>query len=84
MSRPFQSFARLNRSWDIRFLETHSLRSAFLLLLLAMFALGMLSFMLLYDMVRLGRVDWTAVFLVPVFTVGGWRYSRLIYRRLGR
>ena len=84
MSRPLESFGFLNRSWDIRILETQSLRSVFVALLLAVFMLGMLTSMTVYEAVRLHRLDWSVAFLFPVFVLSVCRYAPLIYRRLGR
>ena len=84
MSRPLESFEFLNRGWDIRILETQSLRSVFVMLLLALFMLGMLTSMVVYEAVRLHRFDWSIAFLFPVFLLSVFRYAPLIYRRLGR
>jgi Ni/Fe-hydrogenase subunit HybB-like protein len=84
MSRPLESFEFLNRVWDIRVLETQSLRSVFVFLLLGMFVLGMLSSMTIYQAVHLHRFDWTAAFLSPVFILAAFRYAPVLYRRLGR
>ena len=84
MSRPLESFEFLNRGWDIRILEAQSLRSVFVVLLLDMFMLGMLTFMTLYEAVRLHRFNWSTAFLLPVFLLAAFRYAPLVYRRLGR
>jgi len=84
MSRPLESFEFLNRGWDIRILEAQSLRSVFVVLLLDMFMLGMLTFMTLYEAVRLHRFNWSTAFLFPVFLLAVFRYAPLVYRRLGR
>jgi hypothetical protein len=80
----FESFEYLNRGWDIRTLETQSLRSVFVGLLLALFMLGMLTSLTIYEAVRLRRINWSAVFLFPVFILAVFRYAPLLYRRLGR
>ena len=84
MSRPLESFEFLNRGWDIRILETQSLRSVFVLLLLALFMLGMLTSVTIYEAVRLHRFNWSTAFLFPVFILAVFRYAPLVYRRLGR
>jgi len=84
MSRPLESFEFLNRGWDIRILESQSLRSVFVMLLLALFMLGMLTSMTIYEAVRLHRFNWSTAFLFPIFILSVFRYAPLIYRRLGR
>jgi hypothetical protein len=84
MSRPLESFEFLNRGWDIRLLETQSLRSVFVVLLLALFMLGMLTSMTIYEAVRLHRFDWSAAFLLAVFVLLVFRCAPVVYRRLGR
>lgn len=84
MSRPFQSFEFLNRGWDIRLLESQSLRSVFVMLLFDLFMLGMVTSMMIYDVFRLHRFNWSIAILLLVFILPALRYSRLIYRRLGR
>jgi hypothetical protein len=84
MSRPLESFEYLNRGWDIRILETQSLRSVFVVLLLDLFMLGMLTSMTVYEAVRLHRFNWSTAFLFPVFILAVFRYAPLVYRRLGR
>jgi hypothetical protein len=84
MSRPLESFEFLNRGADVRLLETQSLRSVFVVLLLDLFMLGMLTSMMLYEAVHLRRFNWAGTFLFPVFIFPVFRFGRLIYRRLGR
>jgi hypothetical protein len=84
MSRPLESFEFLNRGWDIRILETQSLRSLFVWSLVDLFMLGMLTSMTLYEAVRLHRFNWSTAFLFPVFILSVFRYVPLVYRRLGR
>ena len=84
MSRLFESSEFLNRGWDIRLRESQSLRSVFVVLLLDWFMPGMLSSMMVYAIFRLHRFDWSTAILLPVFILPAIRYSRLIYRRLGR
>ncbi len=82
MSRPFESFESTNRAWDVRFLETHSLRSAFVWLLVDVFMLGAVSFMMLYQGFRQHRFDMSSVFLLILFTLNLVRIAPVIYRRL--
>jgi hypothetical protein len=84
MSRPLESFEFLNRGWDIRILETQSLRSVFVVLLLDLFMLGILISMTVYEAVRLHRFNWSTAFLFPVLILAVFRYAPLVYRRLGR
>jgi hypothetical protein len=84
VSRLFASFEFMDRGWDVRALENQSLRSVFVWLLLDLFMLGMITFMMIYDVFRLHRFSWSNAMLFPVFILPAFRYSRLIYRRLGR
>jgi hypothetical protein len=84
MSRPLESFEFLNRGWDIRILETQSLRSVFVVLLVDLFMLGMLTSMTVYEAVHLHRFNWSTAFLFPVFILAVFRYAPVVYRRLGR
>ncbi len=65
-------------------LETQSLRSVFVVLLLDLFMLGMLTSMTIYEAVRLHRFNWSTASLFPVFILAVFRYAPLVYRRLGR
>jgi hypothetical protein len=82
MSRPLESFEWLNRGGDERLLEAQSLRSVFIVLLLDLFMLGMLTSMMLYDVLHLHRFSWTNAGLLLVFVIPVFRLSRLVYRRL--
>lgn len=84
MSRLFESFEFLDRGWDVRALETQSLRSMFLWLLPLVSVLGVDTAFMTYQIFHLHRLDWSMVFNLPVLTLAAFRYSRLIYRRLGR
>lgn len=84
MSRVLDSFEYLNRGWDTRILETQSLRSVFVVLLLDLFMLGMLTSMTIYEAVRHHRFDWATASVLPIFILGVFRYAPLVYRRLGR
>ena len=83
MSHLFESFKFMDRGWDVRALENQSLRSMFVCLLLALFMLGMLTSMMIYDVFRLHRFNWSNAILFLVFILPAFRLSRLIYRRLG-
>jgi hypothetical protein len=84
MSRLFESFEFLDRGWDIRVLESQSLRSVFLWLLLLVFFLGADAAVTVYQIFHLHRFHWSIVFDVPIFTFVAFRYARIIYRRLER
>jgi hypothetical protein len=84
MSRPFESFEFPNRGWDVRVLEGQSLRSLFVIVLVDLFMLGIITFMMIYEVVRLHRFNWQHPILFLIFIMPAFRYSRLIYRRLGR
>jgi len=84
MSRPFESFEFLNRGWDVRVLEKQSLRSLFVVVLVYSFMLGIITTITVYEVARLRRFNWATAFLFPVYILSALRYSRLIYRRLGR
>jgi len=80
----FESFKFMDRGWDVRALENQSLRSMFVWLLLDLFMLGMLTSMMIFELVHLHRFDWSGAMLLPVFILAAVRFSRLIYRHLGR
>jgi len=84
MSRLFESFEFLDRGWDVRVLETQSLRSMFLWLLPLVFVLGADTAVMTYQIFHLHHLDWSMVVNLPVVILAAFRYSRLIYRRLGR
>jgi hypothetical protein len=84
MSRPLESFEFLNRGWDVRLLESQSLRSVLVMLLLDLFMLGMLTIMTIYEAVHLHRFNWSSAMLFPIFILPVFRYAPVIYRRLGR
>lgn len=84
MSRPFASFEFLNRGWDVRLLETQSLRSVFVVLLLHLFMLGMLTGITIYCIFHLHRFDWSIAMISLALMLPVFRYVPLIYRRLGR
>jgi hypothetical protein len=83
MSRLFESFEFLDRGWDVRALENQSLRSVFMYLLSMMFVLGADAALTAYQVFRLHRFDSSIVFTLPVGTVLAFRYSRILYRKLG-
>lgn len=82
MSHLFESFNLLDRGWDVRQLENHSLRSVFLWLLPLLFMLGMLASMLVYQFVRQHRVNWLAVVLLVNLGLLAFRSARIVYRRI--
>lgn len=82
MSRVFESFEFLDRGWDIRILERQSISTLFVVLLVCLLMLGMLASAVLYSVFRLHRFNWAIAMLLLVFGISGFRYSRLIYRRL--
>ena len=84
MSRPFETYESLNRAWDVRFLESHSLRKAFVWLLVDVFMLGAMTFMLLYEGIRQHRFDLPSALQVILFSLTLIRISPVIYRRLPR
>lgn len=84
MSRLFESFEFLDRGWDVRALESQSLRSMFLWLLPLMFVLGADTVVMIYQIFRLHHLNWSIAFNLPVLILIAFRYARLIYRRLGR
>jgi hypothetical protein len=84
MSRLFESFEYLDRGWDIRVLESLSLRSIFVSLLLLVFFLGADVALTAYQTLRFHHFDWLEGVNMLLFGVLGFRYSRLVYRRLSR
>lgn len=82
MSRLFESFEFINRGWDVRFLESQSLRRAFVMLLLDLFMLGMGTGITIYGIFRFHRFDWSFAAVSLVFLLSVFRYVPLIYRRL--
>jgi hypothetical protein len=84
MSRLFESFEFLDRGWDIRALESQSLRSVFLWLLPLLFLLGADTAIEAYVIFHLHRFNWSIAFNVPVVGLLAFRYARIIYRRLPR
>ena len=82
MSRLFESFEFLDRGWDVRALESQSLRSLFLLLLLLVFLLGAATGLTLYKVIHLHRFNWSSIFNFVVLALLALRYTRLIYWRL--
>jgi len=84
MSRLFESFEFLDRGWDVRALESQSLRSIFLWLLPLVFVLGADTFVMIYQLFHAHHLNWSMTFNLPVVALLAFRYARLIYRRLGR
>ncbi len=83
MSRLFESFNFMNSGWAIRLLESQSLRSIFLMLMIDVFMLGMVCTILLYDGVRFHRFDLSNAMFLVLFVLPVFRYSSVVYRRLG-
>jgi hypothetical protein len=84
MSRLFESFEFLDRGWDVRVLETRSLRSVFLWLLPFVFLAGADTAMMGYQIFHLHHLNWSIVLNLLMVAVIGFRYGRIIYRRLER
>jgi len=82
MSRLFESFEFLDRGWDIRILESQSMRTLFIAFVLHLFMLGMLTAIVVYSVFQLRRLNMGMAMLLLVFCISALRYSRLIYRRL--
>jgi hypothetical protein len=57
MSRLFESFEFLDRGWDVRALESQSLRSMFLWLLPLVFVLGADTVVMIYQLFHLHRLN---------------------------
>lgn len=79
----FESFETLNRRWDDRVLEHQSVRKVFVWLLTSLFLLGANASLALHQVFHLHRFNFSNV---PMFLVLGiicFRYTRIIYRRLG-
>ena len=76
----FESYRFLNLT---RELETHSVRSTFIGLLIVLFLFGANTSLVLYQIVRLHRFPSSggAVLLMLGFLV--FRFARIIYRQLG-
>jgi hypothetical protein len=79
-----QDIVDRRRGWDVRVLESQSQHSVFLCLLALVFVFGGDMALIAYQVFHLHRLDWSFVFLLPVFTLLAFRYGRLIYRRLGQ
>ena len=85
MSRLFESFEFLDRGWDVRVLESSSIRSMFLMLLGLLFVLGALSGLEVYALFH--HTHQQSLSMALIFLTNGmlaFRYARVIYRRLGR
>ncbi len=79
----FESIEFLHRGWDVRVLEGQSLRSVFLCLLPLVFVLGAETAIASYQVSRLHRVNWSMAMNLPVLTLLAFRYTRLVYLRIG-
>jgi hypothetical protein len=79
----FESIEFLNRGWDVRILESQSLRSVFLRLLSLIFVLGVDTAITAYQVLHLRHLSWAIVMNLPVLTLFAFRYARIVYLRLG-
>jgi len=79
----FESFGFLDRGWDVRILESQSLRSVFLWLLPLTFVLGADTAVTAYQVFHLHHLNWSIVMNLPVITLFAFRYARIVYLRLG-
>jgi hypothetical protein len=84
MSRLFESFDFQNRSWDVRVLESLSLRSVFVCAVASLFLLGFVVAVVTYEIVRLHRFEWSNFIILPIVGLTTFRCARLVYRRLER
>jgi len=80
----FESVDFLDRGSDARVLESVSLRSVFLFLLVFVFTLGAGIALALYALVQLHHFAWSILITLPVLGYSAFRLARLIYRRLER
>jgi hypothetical protein len=78
----FESFNHLSRGWDDRVLETQSLRSLFVWLLVSVFLLGTLTAVVLFQAFRQHRFDWSGIFTALSIGFIAFRINRILYRRL--
>ena len=69
---------------DIRVLESQSLRSMFVWLLVLVFLLGADVALIAYQIFHQHRLNWSEGANMIIVGFMGFRYSRLIYRKLGR
>ena len=83
MSRLFESFEYLDRGWDVRVLENCPLRRLFVMVLLIAFVLGTDVSVIAYQAFRFHHFNWTEALNMLAMGILAFRYSRLIYRRLG-
>jgi hypothetical protein len=79
----FESIEFLNRGWDVRMLESQSLRSVFLWSLMIAFLLGVDAVSVMWGFFSFHRLHWPIVMNLLLFTILGFRYSRIVYRRIG-
>jgi hypothetical protein len=82
MSRLFESFEFLDRGWDVRVLESQSLRSVFIWLLVLVFLLGADAAFIAYQIVRHHRFDGSIILNLLTLGFIAYRYTRIIIRRL--
>lgn len=79
----FDSFGYLNRDRDARVLETQSVRSVFLGLVILLFILGVNVGMAMYILIRLHRAIWLGLPVLIVLGILCFRSARIVYSRLG-
>ncbi|MGA2344904.1 MAG: hypothetical protein ABSF93_02790 [Candidatus Sulfotelmatobacter sp.] len=84
MGHLFESVNFLDRDWDVRVLESCSLHSVFVWLLLAVLVFGMLSSLMLYGIFDLHRFNWTLALPLAALSFPLFRAAHLVYRRLRR
>ncbi len=84
MSRLFESFEFLDRSWDVRVLENQSLRSVFLWLIPLLLLLGVDTGIGAFQFFRFHHFSWSIVFDLSAYGFIAFRLARMIYRRLPR
>ena len=82
MSRLFESFEYLDRGWDVRVLESCSLRRLFVMLFVLTFLLGGNFALTLYAAFRLHHFNLYEGIYMLFWGILAFRYSRVIYRRL--
>lgn len=79
----FDSFSYLNRDRDVRALETQSVRSVFLSLVILLFILGVNVGIATYILLRLHRAIWLGLPVLIGLGIFCFRSARIVYRRLG-
>ena len=75
-------FDSINQGWDVRILENQSPRTIFLGSIMASFLVGGEAVSIAYGIFE-HRIPWPIVINLALFATLGFRYARIIYRRLG-